>query len=618
VANEGQSTDITSLFAPVDVELERRPDGSAIFRSKIPPAPYARCVGDWLEAWAQHAPHRIFLAERQNAPGWTTLSYAQALNRIFAVGTWILANRLSNERPVLVLSENSIEHAILALAAMHVGVPVATLSPPYSLASKDHETLKAAVKLLQPGAIFADNLDQFAPALSSIAPHHTATIFAGRQTQTLPTGAVRLAQLQTQNIAAVAEAFAQVSHDTIARFLFTSGSTGFPKAVINTQRMLTSNQAAKAQTWPLLDEAPITILDWLPWSHTFGANHNFNMVLRAGGTLYIDGGKPTPQLFETSIDNLREVVPTIYFNVPRGFDMLISVLERDQELSRRFFSGVKIIFYSGAALPQNLWDALEKLSVNAIGRVTPMVSSWGATETAPIATDCHFQASKSGNIGVPVPGIELKLLPSGDKLEIRVRGPNVFPGYWKAPDASKAAFDDENFYRIGDAVRFADPKRPEKGLYFDGRVSEDFKLTTGSWVNVGVLRTTGIAALAPVAQDIVVAGHNTDAVAFLIFPNVPACRALGGLPEHASVREMLDHPTVREAVQAGLRKLKEARGGSSVSYATRAILMDEPPQVDVGEITDKGYINQRAVLRRRSELIRRLSDRSDPACIACD
>ena len=307
--------------------------------------------------------------------------------------------------------------------------------------------------------------------------------------------------------------------------------------------MLTSSQQAKAQTWTFLDEIgdDLVILDWLPWSHTFGANHNFNLVLRNGGTLYVDGGKPAPGLFATSLANLRSVMPTVYFNVPRGFDMLIAALRGDDELRRRFFSEVKFAFYAGAALPQNLWDALEELSIKTVGRALPMVSAWGSTETSPLATDCHFQAKRSGNIGVPIPGTELKLVPSGDKLEVRVRGPNVTPGYWKAPELTAQAFDAEGFYLIGDAVTFADPARPELGLFFDGRVAEDFKLNSGTWVSVGTLRVAGIAALAPLAQDIVVTGHGGDEVRFLVFPNIAACRAHAGLPDSADV-ERRDRP----------------------------------------------------------------------------
>jgi feruloyl-CoA synthase len=330
-------------------------------------------------------------------------------------------------------------------------------------------------------------------------------------------------------------------------------------------------------------------------------------VLRNGGSFYIDGGKPAPGLFATSLANLKSVMPTVYFNVPRGFDMLIAALRGDEELRRRFFGEVKFAFYAGAALPQNLWDALEQLSVETVGRPLPMVSAWGSTETSPLATDCHFLAERSGNIGVPIPGTELKLVTSGDKLEVRVRGPNVTPGYWKAPKLTKQAFDDEGFYLIGDAVKLADAERPERGLFFDGRVAEDFKLNSGTWVSVGTLRVAGIAALAPLAQDIVVTGHGGDEVRFLVFPNMAACRAHAGLPETAGVNDVLAHDKVRTAIAQGLAKLKQ-QGANSSGHATRALLLAEPPSVDGGEITDKGYINQRAVLTRRADAVARVND----------
>src|SRR6266487_1794818 len=403
-----------SLFATPAIVADRRADGSILVRSTVPLQPGARCVGDWLEHWARQAPERVFLADRASADApWTTVTYKDALKQVRTAAAWILAQGLSAERPLVILSDNSVEHALFALAAQHVGVPSAAISPVHS-----------------------------ATVVSGVASDADAIPF--RSIAATP---------ETPD---VEKAFAAITPDTIAKFLFTSGSTGTPKAVINTQRMLTSSQQAKAQTWTFLGDSgeDLVILDWLPWSHTFGANHNFNLVLRNGGTLYIDGGKPAPGLFAMSLANLRSVMPTVYFNVPRGFDMLIAALRDDDELRRRFFGEVKFAFYAGAALPQNLWDAVEELSIKTVGRAMPMVSAWGSTETSPLATDCHFQAKRSGNIGVPIPGTELKLVPSGDKLEVRVRGPNVTPGYWKAPELTAQAFDAEGFYLIGDAVTF--------------------------------------------------------------------------------------------------------------------------------------------------------------------
>jgi feruloyl-CoA synthase len=607
-----------ALFATPEIMADRRPDGSIRLRSATPLQPGARCVGDWLEHWARQTPDRIFLGERSSVDApWTTLTYKETMRQVRSVAAWILAQGLSAERPLVVLSDNSIQHAVLMLAAMHVGVPVAAISPAYSLVSRDFDKLRSMIALLEPGAIYVASLKPFAAALAAIAPLHHATIISG---DVDGDNAISFRSVAaTPETGEVAKAFAAVTPDTTAKFLFTSGSTGSPKAVINTQRMLTSSQQAKAQTWPFLESASeyLVILDWLPWSHTFGANHNFNLVLRNGGALYVDGGKPAPGLFATSLANLRSVMPTVYFNVPRGFDMLIAALAGDDELCRRFFSEVKFAFYAGAALPQNLWDAMGALSIRTVGRTLPMVSAWGSTETSPLATDCHFQADRSGNIGVPIPGTELKLVPSGDKLEVRVRGPNVTPGYWKAPDLTAQAFDAEGFYLIGDAVTFAEPGRPEKGLFFDGRVAEDFKLNSGTWVSVGTLRVAGIAALAPLAQDIVVSGHGGDHVRFLVFPNIAACRAHAGLLDSAGVGEVIGHEKVRASIAQGLARLKAQSGGGSSAHATRALLLAELPSVDGGEITDKGYINQRAVLTRRASAVATLEDDASNEWIGC-
>jgi feruloyl-CoA synthase len=605
-----------TLFAKPVISADRRADGSIILKSTTPLGESARCVGDWLEHWARQRPQRIFLADRAGTEApWRTVTYADALKQVRSAAAWILAQGLRVERPLVILADNSVDHALFALAAQHVGVPSAAISPAYSLMSKDFDKLKGMIQLLGPGAIFVSGTKPFAAALAAIAPLHSARIVSSAAGDA---GAIPFREIAaTPETPDVAKAFAAITPDTIAKFLFTSGSTGTPKAVINTQRMLTSSQQAKAQTWAFLEGIDdLVILDWLPWSHTFGANHNFNLVLRNGGTLYVDGGKPAPGLFATSLANLRSVMPTVYFNVPRGFDMLIAALRSDDELCRKFFREVKFAFYAGAALPQNLWDALEQLSLRTVGHALPMVSAWGSTETSPLATDCHFQAKRSGNIGVPIPGTELKLVPSGDKLEVRVRGPNVTPGYWKAPDLTAQAFDAEGFYLIGDAVTFADPDRPELGLFFDGRVAEDFKLNSGTWVNVGTLRVAGIAALAPLVQDIVVTGHGGDEVRFLVFPNMAACRAHAGLADSAEAKDVIADDKVRAAIAEGLAKLK-AQSGNSSGHATRALLLAEPASVDGGEITDKGYINQRAVLTRRAAAVATLDDDTSVAWIGC-
>jgi feruloyl-CoA synthase len=602
------------LFASPRVRVNQRPDGSRILRSPDSLAAYPRCVGEWLVKWARETPDRIFLSERPDgAPsgGRVQLTYREALRRVEAIATWISRKELGPHRPIAVLSDNSIEHALLALAALHVGVPVASISPAYSLMSASCETLIEIVKLLSPGAIYVSDPDRFARALVAIAPFHDATVVVGGQfTGYADRASFREIESQTDH-GLVASAFAAVTPDTIAKFLFTSGSTGLPKGVINTQRMLCASQQAKAQVWPFVEATPPVILDWLPWNHTFGSNHNFFLVLRNGGTLHIDAGKPVPALFHRSLDNLREIETTIYFNVPKGFDLLARELEKDHALRRAFFAKLQVIFYAGAALPQNIWENLTRLAIETLGHPVAIVSAWGSTETSPLATDCYFQAERSGNIGLPVPGVELKLVPNEGKHEIRVRGANVTPGYWKRPDLTKAAFDEEGFYCIGDAVRFVDEAMPEKGLYFDGRVAEDFKLTSGTWVGVSNLRLKGIEYLAPLAQDIVVTGHGRDEIGFLVFADLAACRHLSGLQEPIPHAQVFAHEAVQKHVRDGLQRLKSAGSGSS-TFAARALLMAEAASVDSGEITDKGYINQRAVLTRRSDLVLELHEDATP------
>ena len=589
------------MFAPPAVEASRRQDGAMILRSSHRLESYPRCLGEYLEYWATNAPARPFLVERSAGGDWQGLTYRETLDQVVRVATWLLERNLSAARPVAVLSENSLEHAVLTLACLHVGVPVAPISPSYSLMSKDFAKLSNIIRMLGPGVIYVSDPARFGAALSAVRELHDAEVVVGGKGPR--SDALSFDQLTlSSNLSAVERAFAAVTPDTIAKFMFTSGSTDEPKGVINTQRMLCSNQEAIAKVWPFIADAPV-LVDWLPWHHTFGGNHNFNMMLRNGGTLYIDAGRPMPGSFDTTIANLRDIAPTVYFNVPRAYDFLVRELRADATLRKRFFSRLRLIFYAAASLPQNLWEALETLAIEAVGHKLPMVSSWGATETAPAATTCHYQAGRSGVIGVPIPGCELKLVPHGDKLEARVRGPNVTPGYWKQPELTARFFDGEGYFTTGDAVRFVDRTRPERGLFFDGRLGEDFKLSTATWVHVGALRVRAIAALDPVAQDIVVTGHDRDDVGFLIFPNVEACRLLcSDLPGDAPLDQVFRHAAVRRRVAAGLAALAEAGIGSS-TFAKRALLMTEPASLDAGEITDKGYVNQRNVLLRRWALI---------------
>ncbi len=564
-------------FAPARVEVEAREGRSRILRSPIPLAPFPRAVGEWLVHWARTSPDRVFLAERAGE-AWRKVTYAGALDAVRSIGEALLARGLSADRPVAILSDNSVDHALLALGAMHAGIPAAPISPAYSLMSKDHAKLKGIFELLQPGLVYARDPAPFAPALEAVGAR--ATGIEGL-----------LAEKPSARIDA---AFAAVGPDTIAKILFTSGSTGSPKGVINTHRMLCSNQQSWAQLWPFLEETPPVLCEWLPWNHTFGGNATFNMVLRNGGTMYVDGGKPAPGLVETTVRNLREVSPTLYFNVPRGFDLLLPYLESDADLRRSFFRNLDAVFYAGAALPQNLWARLEALTVTENGGRLSMLSGWGSTETSPMATCVHYPIARAGVIGNPGPGTELKLVPSGTKLEVRVRGPNVTPGYWRRDDLTREAFDEEGFYRIGDAMKFVDPDDPAKGLAFDGRVAEDFKLMSGTWVHVGTVRVQLIAACDPLVQDAVITGHDREEMGALVFVNPAAAKALG-----------LDTDGVRARLQTALGKLAAESTGTSTA-PVRLLVLDEPPSIDANEITDKGYINQRAVLERRAALVERL------------
>jgi feruloyl-CoA synthase len=578
---ESAAESLPIKFLPARVDVERRADRTIVLRSPEPLRPYARCWGEYLERWAVERRDGVFLAQRA-ADGWRKVTWSETRRQVYAIATALLKQGVSVEHPVAVLSDNSIEHGLLALAAMHIGVPIAPISPAYSLMSKDFAKLKTIIDLIEPRLVYVDNKLQFDRALEAIS-HHNFELISAETFDRLT---------RQTNDAAVSRAFAAVHSETISKFLFTSGSTGQPKAVINTQRMMCSNIQSREQAWPFLKEELPVIVDWLPWNHTFGGNNNFGMALTYGGSLYIDGGKPVPGLIETTVRNLREISPTICFNAPRGYDALLPFLESDATLRRSFFRRLKVILFGAAALPVHVWKELERLAVLETGKRVPITAGWGSTETAPQVTLVHFETSRPNVIGLPTPGHELKMVPADKpgRYEFRVRGPNVTPGYWKRPDLTTAAFDEEGFYKIGDAGGFADPDDPAQGIEFDGRITEDFKLTTGTWVHVGSLRIRAIAALSTIAQDIVIAGQDHDEVALLIFPKA-------GID--------IQNSKTRECVREGLVTLHHDNRGNS-TYATRAILLEEPPSIDAGEITDKGYINQCAVLERRALFVQKL------------
>jgi feruloyl-CoA synthase len=588
-------------YAPPRVVCERSGDGVLRYRSTEPMAPHDPSLARLFRAAVERNPARIFLAEREGGH-WRKLTYAAARLLVDALAAGLIERGLSAERPVMILSANSIDHALLTLAGHTAGVPVAPISVAYSLQSQDHAKLKHIAASLTPGLVYVADTGPFAKALAALDLAKVELV-ANRNSANIDHVTTFEQMTQGPPGPALDEAVAAISGDTIAKFLFSSGSTGLPKGVINTHGMLTANQQQLAQIWPFVDEAPLVLLDWLPWNHTFGANHNFNLVLRHAGTLFIDGGKPLPGLIEETVRNLADVSPTIYFNVPAGYAALLPFLERDEVLARSSFAKLRLIFYAGAALPQDLWERLEAVSQRATGERVPMTSSWGTTETSPLSTAAHFIIDRAGPIGVPVPGVELKLVLAGDKLEVRVRGPNVTRGYWKRPDLTRAAFDEEGFYKPGDAVRFADPADPEKGIIFDGRLAEDFKLATGTWVAVGVLRVGVLAAASPALQDAIIAGENRESIGMLAWLNAAGCRKLIG--SEAPLWELARLPELREHVRRAIARWNANHSGSSQKIA-RVLLLPDIPSIDANEITDKGYINQRLALERRKADVERL------------
>ncbi len=588
-------------LGPADVLLDRKADGTIHLRSPHRLEAYPDRLTQRLEHWAGAAPDRVFLAQRAADGSWRRLTYSQVLTQVRSIAQSLLQRRLSAERPIAILSGNDIEHALLGLAAMMAGIPYAPISVPYSLMSSDFGKLKTIVEILTPGLVFAADGTAFVRAIEAAVPRGVEIAVTVHPHPERPT-TLFADLLATKPAAAVDAAHARVGPDTIAKILFTSGSTGYPKGVINTQGMLCANQAQIRAGLAFIGDEPPVIVDWLPWNHTFGSNHNFNMVLDNGGSLYIDDGKPLPGVIAATARNLKEIAPTIYFNVPKGFEALLPHLRADADLRRNFFSRLKVLFYAGAGLQQYAWDELQEMSVATCGERVIFISSIGSTETAPLAIACNWDSPRPGNIGVPAPGVELKLVPNEGKLEARLKGPNITPGYWRRPDLTKEAFDEQGYYRIGDALKFVDANDPSQGLLFDGRLAEDFKLASGTWVSAGALRAQFVDHCAPLVRDAVIAGINRDDIAVLVFPDIEACRRLAGLAADALPATVLADTKLRDEFRRRLDTLaRQSTGGST--RICRLVLMAEPPSLDAGEATDKGSINQRAVLTRRAALV---------------
>ena len=559
-------------LARQSVVAQRRPDGAVCLRSPDPLPEYPRKLTERFDHWAERAPERVFLAQRGPDGAWQRITYAQARSRALRVAQALIERRLSAERPVAVLSGNDVEHALIELGALYAGVPYAPVSPAYSLLSKDFAKLKQVMRLLTPGLVFASQRESFKTAIAAAVPGGVEVVY-GDEFHKLEAKA---------HTSAVDEAHARVGPDTIAKFLFTSGSTGEPKAVINTQRMWCSNQAMIRAMFAFFEEEPPLIVDWAPWHHTAAGNHDFGLVIYNGGSYYIDAGKPLPGAIEISVRNLREIAPTWYFNVPKGYEVLLPFLRSDEVLRKNFFSRLKVLWFAGAGVSQHVFDEVKALAYETCGEEILFLTGLGSTETAPYAMGRMWETKDVTNMGLPPPGVEIKLVPAQDKLEARLKGPNITPGYWRRPDLTAQAFDEEGYYRLGDSFVFADEKKPEDGLLFRGRIAEDFKLATGTWVQVGPLRARFIAHFAPYVRDVVIAGEGRDELAALVFPAADFSR------------------------EEFFKRLTAFESSGSSNRIALATILEQPPSLDAGEVTDKGTINQRAVLQNRRKLVEEL------------
>ena len=598
----------------VEVRVDRRNDGTTLVRATEPLGSYPARLTDCLAHWAVHAPERCFVARRGHDGNWRAISYREMQGRARALGQALLDRGLSLERPLLILSGNDLEHLSLALGAMWAGIPHVPVSTAYSLVAQDFSRLRAIVDAVTPGMVFASD-PAYARAIAAVVPSGTPVVLCTGGLDDRPVqGFDDL--LATTPGPALDAAHAATHSETIAKVLFTSGSTRAPKGVVTTHRMLCANQQMLRQCLAFLADEPPVLVDWLPWNHVFGGNHNVGIALYNGGTLYIDDGKPTPAGIAETLRNLREISPTVYFNVPKGLEEIAAAMDHDSVLRESLFRRCRAIMFAGAGLSQAVWDRLDAHAERTIGERVRIITGLGMTETAPACTFAVATDLRAGRIGLPAPGVEVKLAPVGGKTEIRFRGPNLMPAYWRAPAASLQAFDEEGFYRTGDAVRWVDEADPQRGLQFDGRLAEDFKLATGTFVSVGPLRAKIVLEGHPCVQDAVITGLDRDEVGALIFPRVDECRRLAALGTDVPVRRVLDHPRVRGFFQALAESLWASATGSA-SRPARLHLLAEPPSIDRGELTDKGSINQRAVLDHRAALVDALHARAatDPFVI---
>ena len=601
-------------FGVTRVHLRQGDAGVQYLSAETPLEPFGERMSDRLIHWAQTTPDQTFVAQRQRlADGtlgdWRRVSYAEALESARRIGQALLDRGLSADRPVVILSDNGIDHALLALGCIYVGIPFCPSSPAYSTVSKDYGKLRHVIQTLTPGLVWAEDGSRYGAAIAAAAPAD-AEISISRHADHVQLGGRPVTSfadlLATEATAAVDAAQKATGPATIVKFLFTSGSTKLPKAVINTNRMWCANQQQMRQSMPILTKERPVLVDWLPWNHTFGGNHNVGMVLNNGGTLYIDEGKPTPALVGETLRNLHEISPTLYFNVPTGFEAIANAMKTDDVLRRNFLAQVRMFFYAGASLAQPVWDSLFESAERELGERIVMTCGFGMTESSPYGLFPAGPDIQAGDLGLPTPGMECKLVPLEGKIELRYRGPNITPGYWRAPDATAESFDEEGFFCTGDAVVWIDPANPDAGLRFDGRIAEDFKLATGTFVSVGPLRSRVITGGAPYIQDVVITGLNRGEVGALVFTTA-AVRSLSDLPADAPLAEVLAHPQVVDKFRSLVTDLSLTATGSA-NRVTRLMLMSEPPSIDKGEITDKGSINQRAVLKERAALVDALYD----------